>query len=62
MLRSRDVTVDEAAEMRISECEDVKQLDRWLALAANVLSVEELFTGAKAKMPSRRKVGKNPAR
>jgi hypothetical protein len=46
VLRSRDIAVDAASEARILGCHDLAELDRWLARAAKVARVEELFSGA----------------
>ena len=52
VLRSREVVVDAAAEKRITACADLAELDRWIARAAKVARVEELFSPAEPKKKS----------
>ncbi len=42
-LRGRGIAVDDAARERILSCRDAKELDRWIALAASIKKIEELF-------------------
>ena len=62
VLRARDVKVSAAAEERISECADLKQLGQWIVLAATVSRVEELFAPGKAKKPATRRSTKKSRR
>ena len=53
VLRAREVEVDSETEERILECEDLRQLERWLTRAAKATQVEELFASAKKSAPRR---------
>ena len=54
VLHSREVEVTSGTEERISECADVAELDRWLAHAAKVERVEDLFASSKTKAAARK--------
>lgn len=42
-LHSRGIAIDDAARERILSCREAKELDRWIALAASVEKIEDLF-------------------
>jgi hypothetical protein len=44
-LGARGIAVPEPVQARILACEDIDQLDRWIALAAHVTTAEALFVG-----------------
>jgi hypothetical protein len=45
VLAARGIDVPEPVQARILACEDIAQLDRWIALAVNVTTAEALFVG-----------------